>query len=176
MVGGILKNPAYKGTAAFGKTREVTRRPKLRPQRGNPARPRRTTSTVDIGQEQWLYIPVPALASEALFDAARAQLEENRHALGRANVAPGICCKACWSVLAVSTPTTASRSAIKRPQVTSGGMPTTAVSARTPIDLAANEFVINYRCGPIIWISGSGRRSVRCWKSPNGCSRSMSGI
>lgn len=78
VVWGILKNPAYKGTAAFGKTREVARRPKLRPQRGDPAHPRRTTSTLDVGQEQWLYIPVPALVSEALFDAAQAQLAENR--------------------------------------------------------------------------------------------------
>jgi site-specific DNA recombinase len=78
VVWGILKNPAYKGTAAFGKTREVARRPKLRPQRGDPVHPRRTTTTVDVAQEQWLYIPVPALVSDALFEAVQVQLDENR--------------------------------------------------------------------------------------------------
>src|SRR5271166_3446879 len=43
-----LKNPAYKGTAAFGKTRSGPLKPKrLRPQRGRPEHPRRPTSYVD---------------------------------------------------------------------------------------------------------------------------------
>ena len=79
VVWGILKNPAYKGTAAFGKTRQGPMRPKLRPQRGDPSHPRRPKSTVDIPEEQWLYIPVPALVSEGLFEAVQAQLVENRH-------------------------------------------------------------------------------------------------
>ena len=38
----ILKNPAYKGTAAFGKTRSGALKPqRLRPQRGRPEQPRR---------------------------------------------------------------------------------------------------------------------------------------
>ena len=78
VVWGILKNPAYKGMAAFGKTREAAPRPKLRSQRGDPAYPRRPKSTVDIAKEQWLYIPVPALLSDVLFEAVQIQLEENR--------------------------------------------------------------------------------------------------
>lgn len=74
----ILKNPAYKGTAAFGKTRQEPMRPKLRPGRGDPLIPRRPKSTVDVPVEQWLYIPVPDLVSEALFTAVQDQLEENR--------------------------------------------------------------------------------------------------
>ena len=78
VVWGILKNPAYKGTAAFGKTQAGPMKPKLRPQRGDPLQPRRAISTTPVPQEQWLYIPVPALVSEALFEAVQAQLEENR--------------------------------------------------------------------------------------------------
>jgi site-specific DNA recombinase len=78
VVWGILKNPAYKGTAAFGKTQAVPMRPKLRPQRGDPLQPRRPVSTINVPQEQWIYIPVPALVSEALFEAVQVQLEENR--------------------------------------------------------------------------------------------------
>jgi site-specific DNA recombinase len=78
VVWGILKNPAYKGTAAFGKTRQGPMRPKLRPQRGDPSHPRRPKSTVDVPAEQWLYIPVPPLVSEALFEVVQLQLAENR--------------------------------------------------------------------------------------------------
>lgn len=79
VVWAILKNPAYKGTAAFGKTREVAPRPKLRLQRGDPAYPRRPKATMDVPPEDWLYIPVPALVSEALFEVVQHQLAENRH-------------------------------------------------------------------------------------------------
>jgi len=52
--------------------------PKLRPQRGDPAQPRRPVSTHEVPQKQWIYIPVPPLVSEALFEVVQAQLEENR--------------------------------------------------------------------------------------------------
>ena len=75
----ILKNPAYKGTAAFGKTRAGELKPqRLRPQRGRPERPRRPVSRVDTPSEDRILIDVPALVSEDLFGAVEAQLEENR--------------------------------------------------------------------------------------------------
>ena len=75
----ILKNPAYKGTAAFGKTRSGALKPKrLRPQRGRPDQPRRTVSRVDTSSEDQIFIDVPALVSEELFGAVQSQLEENR--------------------------------------------------------------------------------------------------
>jgi site-specific DNA recombinase len=75
---GILKNPAYQGNAAFGKTQVVPMRPKLRLQRDDPPQPRRAVSTVTVPKEQWIYILVPALVSEELFEAVQVQLEENR--------------------------------------------------------------------------------------------------
>jgi site-specific DNA recombinase len=75
---GILKNPAYKGQAAFGKTRAGERRPRLRAPRGRSLQPRHVRSSYDQPPEQWLSIPVPALVDEALFDTVQAQLEENR--------------------------------------------------------------------------------------------------
>jgi site-specific DNA recombinase len=75
---GMLKNPAYKGMAAYGKTRSVPMKPRLRPQRGNPLYPRRPVSIEDVPADEWLSIPVPALVDEALFEAAQEQLEENR--------------------------------------------------------------------------------------------------
>ena len=77
-VWGILKNPAYKGSAAFGKTRIGPMRPRLRPQRGQAEHPRRAYSTYDVPPEDWIPIPVPAIISEELFDAVAEQLAENR--------------------------------------------------------------------------------------------------
>ena len=75
----ILKNPAYKGTAAFGKTRAGELKPRRpRPQRGRPEQPRRPVSRVDTPPEDQIFIDVPGLVSEELFGAVQAQLEENR--------------------------------------------------------------------------------------------------
>ena len=75
----ILKNPAYRGTAAFGKTRSGGFKPqRLRPQRGRPEQPRRPVSRVDTSPEYQILIEVPGLVSDDLFGAVQAQLEENR--------------------------------------------------------------------------------------------------
>lgn len=47
----MLHNPAYKGAAAFGKTRLESLRPRLRAQRGRPLQPRRAVSTQDVPRE-----------------------------------------------------------------------------------------------------------------------------
>jgi site-specific DNA recombinase len=77
-VWGMLQNPAYKGEAAYGKTRCGPMRPRLRPQRGDPAQPRRAHSTYDVPCAEQIPIVVPALVEPALFDAVQEQLEENR--------------------------------------------------------------------------------------------------
>src|SRR5437764_9334163 len=74
----MLKNPAYKGSAAFGKTRVEPLRPRLRAQRRRPMQPKRAVSTQDVPQEKWMSIPVPALVDEALFEAVQEQLQENQ--------------------------------------------------------------------------------------------------
>jgi site-specific DNA recombinase len=75
----VLKNPAYKGTAAFGKTSQGELKPqRLRPQRGRPEHPRRPVSRVDTSSKDQIVIEVPGLVSEELFGAVQAQLEENR--------------------------------------------------------------------------------------------------
>jgi site-specific DNA recombinase len=74
-----LKNPAYKGTAGFGKTRAGDLKPqRLRPQRGRPEQPRRPVSRIDRHSEDQIFIEVPGLVSDELFEAVQLQLEENR--------------------------------------------------------------------------------------------------
>jgi site-specific DNA recombinase len=75
----MLKNPAYKGMAAFGKTRSGPLEPqRLRPQRGRPEQPRRPASRIDTSSQDQIFIDVPGLVTEELFEAVQAQLEENR--------------------------------------------------------------------------------------------------
>jgi site-specific DNA recombinase len=78
VVWGMLKNPAYRGQAAFGKTQQGPLRPRLRAQRGRPLQPRQATSSYDVPSENGIPLPVPALVEPELFDAVQAQLEENR--------------------------------------------------------------------------------------------------
>jgi site-specific DNA recombinase len=78
VVWGILKNPAYKGTAAFGKTRTGPLRPRLRAQRHRPLQPHHAVSDYAVPREEWVFIPVPALIEEALYEAVQEQLGENR--------------------------------------------------------------------------------------------------
>ena len=75
---GMLKNPAYKGFASFGKTRIGERLPQLRPQRGQAEQPRRAYSVYATSIDEQEFIAVPPLVSSELFDAVAAQLVENK--------------------------------------------------------------------------------------------------
>ncbi|MER9237349.1 recombinase family protein, partial [Mesorhizobium sp. M0622] len=74
---GMLANPAYVGRAAFGRARYLPPRPRLRPIRGHPQPSPRATCRVLVPPEEWIEIPVPPLVDRTVFEAARAQLEEN---------------------------------------------------------------------------------------------------
>jgi site-specific DNA recombinase len=75
----ILRNPAYKGTASYGKTRVGPYKPqRLRPLRGRPELPKKPMTRVRTPGEEQIIIAVPALVDEELFEAAREQLAENR--------------------------------------------------------------------------------------------------
>jgi site-specific DNA recombinase len=78
VVWAMLKNPAYQGQAAFGKTQAGPLGPRLRAQRGRALQPRRPVATRDVPPEHWLAIPVPALVDAALFATVAEQLETNR--------------------------------------------------------------------------------------------------
>jgi site-specific DNA recombinase len=78
VVWAILKNPAYMGSAAFGKTRQGPLRPKLRAQRGRSLQPRRAVSDYDVPPVDWIHIPVPAIVEPEVFAAVQEQLQENR--------------------------------------------------------------------------------------------------
>jgi site-specific DNA recombinase len=78
VVWGMLKNPAYKGTAGFGKTRVGALKRRLRAQRGRPLQPRRPHAREDVPGEEWILVPVPAIIEPELYEAVQEQLAENR--------------------------------------------------------------------------------------------------
>jgi site-specific DNA recombinase len=74
----ILRNPAYRGDACFGKTRAAPRPARPRPVRGGSEQPRRILRRVDVPEAEWIHVPVPAVVDAALFEAVQEQLAENR--------------------------------------------------------------------------------------------------
>jgi site-specific DNA recombinase len=78
VVWGILKNPAYMGQAAFGKTRTGPLRARLRAQRNGSLQPRHAYSCYDVPRAEWISIPVPAIVDADLFAAVQDQLRENQ--------------------------------------------------------------------------------------------------
>jgi site-specific DNA recombinase len=107
----LLRNPAYTGRAAFGKTRcapPTTTR--VRPARGQPAYPRRSTCAHPVPPDDWITIPVPAIVSPELFAAVGEQLDENRRRARQRGDSVGhllaglLCCGCCgYAYVATST-------------------------------------------------------------------------
>jgi site-specific DNA recombinase len=75
---GMIENPAYTGTAMYGRFHAVEPKPRLRPVRNRSSRSSRPTTRMPAPREEWVPVPVPAIVDPAVAEAAHAQLEENR--------------------------------------------------------------------------------------------------
>jgi site-specific DNA recombinase len=87
-IGQILSNTAYKGMAAFGKTRCGPIRPRLRPIRCQNGRSKQTYSVYEVPEDDWIYIPTPSIIDEDLFDAAQEQLQANKQRMRQRKKGP----------------------------------------------------------------------------------------
>src|SRR5438128_1946010 len=67
VVWAVLRNPAYRGLACFGKTRICARMRVMRPQRRRGVTMPSTTASHERPREEWIGIPVPALVTEESF-------------------------------------------------------------------------------------------------------------
>jgi site-specific DNA recombinase len=76
----MLRNPAYRGQAAFGKTRIAERHggPTRTTRQRGERHGRRLTRT-DQPPEKWTLIPVPPLVTDEMFELAQARLVDNAH-------------------------------------------------------------------------------------------------
>jgi len=76
----MLRNPAYRGQAAFGKTKTSERHAgPTRTTRQRGERHGRRLTRQDQPAEKWTFIPVPPLITEETFELAQARLRENAH-------------------------------------------------------------------------------------------------
>jgi site-specific DNA recombinase len=87
-VWGMLRNPAYRGTACYGKTEQRPRQRVTRPLRQRKALPSRDVGGHERPRAEWIEIAVPALVSEEMFALAQEQLEKNKHHSPRRTIEP----------------------------------------------------------------------------------------
>ncbi|HEU4731050.1 MAG TPA: recombinase family protein, partial [Kofleriaceae bacterium] len=79
-VWGMLRNTAYRGQAAFGKTKTLERHGKpTRTTRARGERHGRRPAREDQSAEKWTLIAVPAIVTEETFELAQARLAHNAH-------------------------------------------------------------------------------------------------
>ena len=114
VVWGMLRNPAYAGQAAFGKTQVLhepaglNRRARLEG-RTTP----RAVKTVDQPRQEWTAIPVPAIISRRTFERAAQRLADNKKFASRNSKVPSLlqgltACASCgYGYYRTSTTTTA---------------------------------------------------------------------
>src|SRR5260370_19069628 len=109
----MLRNPAYAGTAVFGKTQVLQQSPGLnRRARLEGRTTPRASRTVDRPREEWTEIPVPAIITAETFERAARRLEDNKRYAARNTKVPSLlqglaACSACgYGYYRTSTRTT----------------------------------------------------------------------
>ena len=86
----MLRNPAYKGAACFGKTQTAPRQRITRPLRQRGGLGSRDSAHHERPRGDWIEIPVPALISEDTFARAQEILEENKIHAPRRTIEPSV--------------------------------------------------------------------------------------
>src|SRR5689334_13907614 len=113
VVWALLRNPAYRGLACFGKTRASARTRVMRPQRRRGVTTPSTTAGHERAREEWIEIPVPALVPEESFARAQELLYHNKIRSRRRTIAPSVvqglvsCAKCGYAFSRTSTQTSA---------------------------------------------------------------------
>jgi site-specific DNA recombinase len=109
----VLRNPAYRGLACFGKTRISVRTRVMRAQRRRGVTLSSTTASHERPREEWIGIPVPALVTEESFARAQELLQQNKIRSRRRTIAPSVvqglvsCAKCGYAFSRTSTQTSA---------------------------------------------------------------------
>jgi len=90
VVWAMLRNPAYSGVAAYGKTRGAGRIRITRALRRRGGVVSSTSVGHERPREEWIEIPVPALVSEESFARAQELLAENKLRSRRRTITPSV--------------------------------------------------------------------------------------
>jgi site-specific DNA recombinase len=86
----MLRNPAYKGTACFGKTETASRQRITRPLRLRGGVGSRDSAHRERPRADWIEITVPAIVEDDIFARARELLEQNKKLAPRRTIEPSI--------------------------------------------------------------------------------------
>lgn len=114
-VWGLLRNPAYRGRACYGKTELRPRQRITRPLRQRNGLASRDSANHERPRQDWIEIAVPALVSEETFALAQEQLEQNKQHSPRRTIEPTLLqgmlvCQCCgYGLYRTSTQTSARR-------------------------------------------------------------------
>lgn len=112
-VWGLLRNPAYRGGACYGKTELRPRQRITRPLRQRNGLASRNSANHERPRQDWIEIAVPALVSEETFALAQEQLEQNKKHSPRRTIQPSLLqgmlvCERCgYGLYRTSTQTSA---------------------------------------------------------------------
>ena len=110
----MLRNPAYRGTACFGKTRRARRQRVTRPLRLRGGTASRDSANHERPREEWIEIPVPAIVDEPTFARAQELLHENKVHAPRRTIEPSlvqglVSCQKCGYALSRASTRTSAR-------------------------------------------------------------------
>ena len=109
VVWGMLRNPAYKGQACFGKTTIAPRQRITRPIRLRGGIASRNSAHHERPREDWIAIAVPPIVREEIFALAQERLEANKMHAPRRTVTPSVvqglvsCAKCGYALYRTST-------------------------------------------------------------------------
>jgi site-specific DNA recombinase len=111
-VWGMLRNPAYQGSACYGKTEQHPRQRITRPLRQRQGLPNRNSANHERPRTDWIEVPVPPLVTEETFALAQEKLEQNKHHSPRRTIEPTLLqgmlvCQQCGYALYRSSTRTA---------------------------------------------------------------------
>ena len=160
----MLRNPAYRGHAAFGKTKTAERHGgPTRTTRQRGERHGRRLTRYDQPAEKWTLIAVPPLVTEETFALAQARLVDNARFAKRntkeLTLLQGVLvCRECgYSCYRTST------------EPRTSGSATTAASARTAGGTPTASGAPAARSALMSSTRSSGPRSAGCCKTPHSC-------
>jgi site-specific DNA recombinase len=104
VVWSMLRNPAYKGTAYFNKTKTSKRQRITRPTRLRGGNAPRDCTRQERPRDEWIEIPVPPIITEETFALAAEQLQANKERAARRTITPSVAqglvsCRKCGYAL-----------------------------------------------------------------------------
>jgi site-specific DNA recombinase len=109
----MLRNPAYQGTACFGKTERAERQKVTRLLRRRGGFSSRSSANKERPRKEWITIPVPAIVSAETFALAEERLHQNKIFASRHTKVPTLLqgmliCQVCgYAYYRISTQTSA---------------------------------------------------------------------